>query len=50
MDDKIAVRNPRTGKIDYWIAPPTGDRLTEMCSGLRFVSSRLATGWFSQAH
>lgn len=36
MDDKIAVRNPRTGKIDYWIAPPTGDRLTEMCSGLRF--------------
>ncbi len=35
MNDKIAVRNPRTGKIDYWIAPPTGDRLTEICSGLR---------------
>lgn len=35
MDDKIEVRNPRTGKIDYWITPPSGDRLTEICTGLR---------------
>ena len=35
MANKIEVRNPRTGKIDYWITPPTGDRLTEICSSLR---------------
>ena len=35
MANKIEVRNPRTGEIDYWIAPPTGDRLNEICSGLR---------------
>ncbi len=35
MGDKIAVRNPRTGKIDYWITPPTGDRLAGIGSRLR---------------
>ena len=35
MDNKIGVRNPRTGKIDYWITPPTGDRLAEICTSLR---------------
>ena len=35
MVAKIEVRNPRTGKIDYWITPPTGDRLAEICTGLR---------------
>lgn len=35
MSEKIAVRNPRTGKIDYWITPPTGDRLKEICTRLR---------------
>ena len=35
MDDKIAVRNPRTGETDYWITTPTGDSLTAICSDLR---------------
>ena len=35
MTDKIGVRNPRTGKIDYWITPPTGDRLASICTRLR---------------
>ena len=35
MGDKIAVRNPRTGKIDYWITPPTSARLAEICTHLR---------------
>ena len=35
MGEKIEVRNPRTGKIDYWITPPTGDRLAEICTRLR---------------
>ncbi|MDJ0533307.1 MAG: aldehyde dehydrogenase family protein [Xenococcaceae cyanobacterium MO_207.B15] len=35
MGDKIEVRNPRTGKIDYWITPPTSDQLAEICTGLR---------------
>ncbi len=35
MVAQIKVRNPRTGKIDYWITPPTGDRLTEICTNLR---------------
>ena len=35
MVDKIEVCNPRTGKIDYWITPPTGDQLAEICTRLR---------------
>ncbi len=35
MGDKINVRNPRTGKIDYWITPPTSARLAEICTRLR---------------
>ena len=35
MAIKIKVRNPRTGKIDYWIAPPTSTRLAEICTRLR---------------
>ncbi|MDJ0745852.1 MAG: aldehyde dehydrogenase family protein [Xenococcaceae cyanobacterium MO_167.B27] len=35
MGDKIEVRNPRTGKIDYWITPPTSDQLAEICTRLR---------------
>ena len=34
MGDKIGVRNPRTGKIDYWITPPS-DRLVQICTRLR---------------
>lgn len=35
MGDKIEVRNPQTGIIDYWISPPTGNQLTEICTRLR---------------
>ena len=35
MVAKINVRNPRTGQIDYWITPPTSDRLAEICARLR---------------
>lgn len=35
MSEAIAVRNPRTGKIDYWITPPTTNDLAELCNGLR---------------
>ncbi len=29
MSEKLSVRNPRTGQIDSWIAPPTPDQLAE---------------------
>lgn len=32
---KIPVRNPRTGEIDYWIAPPTSEQLSEQSDRLR---------------
>ena len=35
MANKIGVRNPRTGKIDYWITPPTSTQLAEICNRLR---------------
>ena len=35
MKEKISVRNPRTGKIDYWIAPPTSEELAAKCAKLR---------------
>ena len=35
MVAKIKVRNPRTGKIDYWITPPAEDQLSEICNRLR---------------
>jgi acyl-CoA reductase-like NAD-dependent aldehyde dehydrogenase len=31
----IPVRNPRSGEIDYWIAPPTQEQLSEQCDRLR---------------
>jgi len=31
---EIPVRNPRTGAIDYWIAPPTSEQLSEQCDRL----------------
>lgn len=31
----ISVRNPRTGAIDYWIAPPTSEQLSQHCARLR---------------
>ena len=33
--EKIPVRNPRTGKEDYYIPPPTQTRLAEECARIR---------------
>ncbi len=35
MNTAIAVRNPRTGIVDYWITPPSSDALAEQCQHLR---------------
>ncbi|HAA33269.1 MAG TPA: aldehyde dehydrogenase [Cyanobacteria bacterium UBA8553] len=35
MTAQLNVRNPRTGKVDYWITPPTPDRLVAECTRLR---------------
>lgn len=35
MKEKISVRNPRTGKIDYWITQPTSEELAAKCTQLR---------------
>ncbi len=35
MDTKLSVRNPRSGKADYWITPPTPAQLAEQCNRLR---------------
>lgn len=35
MSVQISVRNPRSGKVDYWIAPPTPEQLAAQCTRLR---------------
>src|SRR4028119_980611 len=35
MDAKLNVRNPRSGKVDYWITPPTAEQLAAECTRLR---------------
>jgi len=35
MDTKLNVRNPRSGKVDYWITPPTPEQLAKQCARLR---------------
>ena len=35
MTAKIDVRNPRTGKVDYWLVPPTPSELAAKCDRLR---------------
>ncbi|MCL1474354.1 aldehyde dehydrogenase family protein [Argonema antarcticum] len=35
MSEKLSVRNPRTGQIDCWIAPPTPEQLAESNTRLR---------------
>jgi acyl-CoA reductase-like NAD-dependent aldehyde dehydrogenase len=35
MDVKLNVRNPRSGKVDYWITPPTPEQLAAECTRLR---------------
>ncbi|MBL0421471.1 aldehyde dehydrogenase family protein [Ramlibacter sp. AW1] len=34
-EDRLPVRNPRTGDNDYWITPPSPKRLHEICQELR---------------
>lgn len=40
MSQSIAVRNPRTGKVDYWITPPTPTDLAEQCHRLRSAQAK----------
>lgn len=35
MSVQISVRNPRSGKVDYWITPPTPEQLAAECTRLR---------------
>src|SRR4028119_334908 len=35
MDAKLNVRNPRSGKVDYWITPPTAEQLATEFTRLR---------------
>jgi acyl-CoA reductase-like NAD-dependent aldehyde dehydrogenase len=35
MSVQISVRNPRSGKVDYWITPPTPEKLAAECTRLR---------------
>lgn len=35
MNAQISVRNPRSGQIDHWIAPPTTEKMVEECDRLR---------------
>jgi len=35
MFNSYSVRNPRTGKFDYEITPPTSEQLAEQCTNLR---------------
>jgi acyl-CoA reductase-like NAD-dependent aldehyde dehydrogenase len=35
MGVQINVRNPRSGKVDYWITPPTAEQVAAECTRLR---------------
>jgi acyl-CoA reductase-like NAD-dependent aldehyde dehydrogenase len=35
MAVQLNVRNPRSGKVDYWITPPTAEQLATECTRLR---------------
>src|ERR671932_340413 len=35
MSLQINVRNPRSGKVDYWITPPTAEQVAAECTRLR---------------
>lgn len=39
MGEQINVRNPRNGKVDYWITPPTPEEIADKCSRLRSAQS-----------
>ena len=42
MGGNIGVRNPRTGKVDYWITPPTPEQQASQCTCLREAQ----VGWW----
>lgn len=44
----IPVRNPRTGEIDTWIAPPTSGELAEQCDRLRAAQPDWDAGGLEQ--
>ncbi|MDJ0703502.1 MAG: aldehyde dehydrogenase family protein [Leptolyngbyaceae cyanobacterium MO_188.B28] len=44
MADSIDVRNPRTGKVDYWIEPLTPDQLAEHCDRARAAQADWQAG------
>jgi acyl-CoA reductase-like NAD-dependent aldehyde dehydrogenase len=48
MDAKLNVRNPRSGKIDYWITPPTPEQLAAECTRLREAQINWQQGGLEQ--
>ncbi|HEY9632963.1 MAG TPA: aldehyde dehydrogenase family protein [Coleofasciculaceae cyanobacterium] len=48
MGTKIAVRNPRTGNVDYWIEAPTSEQLAEQCIPLRQAQINWQQGGLEQ--
>ncbi len=48
MGAKIEVRNPRNGKVDYWITPPTSEQLAAQCQQLREAQINWQQGGLEQ--
>jgi acyl-CoA reductase-like NAD-dependent aldehyde dehydrogenase len=48
MDVKLNVRNPRSGKVDYWITPPTPEQLAAECTRLREAQIDWSQGGLEQ--
>ncbi|WP_013324297.1 aldehyde dehydrogenase family protein [Gloeothece verrucosa] len=48
MDTSIPIRNPRNGKIDYTITPPTEQQLTDLCGHLRQHQKQWVLGGLQQ--
>jgi acyl-CoA reductase-like NAD-dependent aldehyde dehydrogenase len=48
MDAKLNVRNPRSGKVDYWITPPTPEQLAAECTRLREAQMSWQQGGLEQ--
>lgn len=48
MTAKLNVRNPRTGKVDYWITPPTPEQLAAECTRLREAQINWQQGGLEQ--
>lgn len=48
MGVQISVRNPRSGKVDYWITPPTAKQLVAECTRLREAQINWQQGGLEQ--